>query len=75
VSGDTAQQRLALRRNKAAARVRREFPPGTRVMGAPGNFGTVQRHIPALTSLGGVLIVDWDNGVTGRVTVVGLTRV
>jgi len=72
---DTPQQKWALRRNRHAAQVRRDFPKGTRVMGAPGVFGTVKRHVPAMTSLGGVLVVEWDNGTTGRVTVFGLTKV
>jgi len=75
VTEDTPQQKRALRTNKAAAYVRRKFPQGTRVMGAPGVFGTVKRHVPANDALGGVLVVEWDNGVTGRVTAFGLTKV
>jgi hypothetical protein len=74
VHRDTEQQRIALEANPAARRVRRDFPAGTRVLGR-GVFGTVRYHVPALTSLGGYLIVDWDNGTTGRVSTVGLTRV
>lgn len=71
---DTPQQRRVLRSNRHARKVRANFPEGTRVMGAPGVYGTVVRHVPALTSLGGYLVVDWDSGKTGRVTAFGLTK-
>lgn len=72
---DTPQQKAALRANKTARWVRANFPAGTRVEGAPGVFGTVARHVPARTSLGGVLVVEWDSGVTGRVTVTTIRKV
>lgn len=57
---DTPQQKLALRSNKTAQKVRARFPEGTRVVSLAGMTGTVERHIPALTSLGGTLKIRWD---------------
>ena len=57
---DTPQQKLALRSNKTAQLVRKRFPVGTRVESVAGMKGTVLRHIPALTSLGGMLKIEWD---------------
>ena len=65
---DTRQQQAALRQNQAAKAVRERFPEGTRVVARTGGMGgTVTRHVPALTSQGGHLVVEWDNGQTGRV--------
>ena len=65
---DTRQQQAALRQNQAARAVRERFPEGTRVVARTGGMGgTVTRHVPALTSQGGHLVVEWDNGQTGRV--------
>lgn len=72
---DTPQQKLALRTNPTARKVRALFPEGTRVMGVPAVYGTVQRHVPGLNALGGYLVVKWDTGTTGRVSVPGLTIV
>jgi hypothetical protein len=70
---DTPQQRMALRVNAAARRVRREFPAGTRVEGTvdrgatgTGALGTVVRHNAGTDALGGTLRVRWDNGAEGR---------
>jgi hypothetical protein len=65
---DTPQQRLALRHNPTARKVRARFPEGTRVETRAGERGTVVRHVPATTSLGGVLVVEWENGRIGRIT-------
>ena len=67
---DNPQQRAALIRNRAARTVRARFPAGTVVRGrgagpdAPS--GVVLRHIPMGDAQGGVLVVRWDNGITGR---------
>src|SRR4051812_31005577 len=56
VMTDTPQQRLALRRNRIARKVRSQYPQGQRV--TTGHMsGTVQRHVPQLTSQGGYLVV------------------
>lgn len=71
-SQDTPQQKAALRANKTARWVRKHYPEGTRVTGerAPesGSMprGTVTRHVPSFTAQGGVLVVAWDSGTTGR---------
>jgi len=70
---DTAQQKMALRTNPVARKVRKRFAVGTRVEGAPGHYGTVERHVPALTALGGYLVVKWDNGSVGRHSAITLT--
>lgn len=65
---DTPQQAAALRQSKAARAVRTRFPEGTRVVARTGGMaGTVTRHVLALTSQGGHLLVEWDNGQTSRV--------
>jgi hypothetical protein len=63
---DTAQQKLALRRNRAARKVRDKFPKGTRVVSLAGRTGTVERHIPDTSSLGGMLRIRWDEPVLGK---------
>jgi hypothetical protein len=77
---DTSQQRAVLRQNKTARNVRRDFPQGTRVEGFTGQhgtgaFGTVKRHVPHTNAQGGVLIVEWDNGICGRISPVAVRRV
>lgn len=69
---DTPAQSRILRSSSTARKVRARFPEGQRVQTRAGATGTVLRHVPALTSLGGVLVVQWDNpqfgdGV-GRIT-------
>ena len=72
---DTPQQRRALRSQRAAQRVRHEFPVGTRVTTRPfgsqephesGQVGTIVRHVPGNSAQGGTLTIEWDNGRTGR---------
>jgi len=72
---DQPQDKIALRRNKTAAWVRKTFPRGTRVEATaafdqPGNgiIGTVIRHVPSMTADGGRLAVLWDgpNPHTGK---------
>jgi len=70
---DTAQQEMALRKNPVAQSVRKRFPAGTRVEGAAGHLGTVERHVSALTAFGGHLVVKWDNGFTGTHAAIALT--
>jgi hypothetical protein len=36
--------------------------------------GTVYRHVPQSNAQGGVLVVDWDNGVRGRIGPIVLTQ-
>jgi hypothetical protein len=74
---DTKQQRAVLRQNATARKVRRDFPQGTRVEGftgahGTGAYGTVYRHVPHTNAQGGVLVVDWDNGVRGRISPVAV---
>lgn len=59
---DNAGQARILRSKagRAARFVRRKFPEGTRVVSRVGSTGTVLRHVPATTALGGYLIVQWD---------------
>lgn len=71
---DTPQQRRALRSNKAARWVRKNFPEGTRVTSGVMN-GTVTRHVPGLNAQGGHLVVEWDNGVTGRTGAINVRRI
>jgi hypothetical protein len=71
VAPDTPQQKAILRQNKPARKVRADFPAGTRVEGftgakGTGAFGTVKRHVPHTNAQGGVLVVEWDSGTTGR---------
>jgi len=64
---DTTGHLRALRQNPTARKVRARFPRGTRVQGrVGGQTGTVNRHVPGGNAQGGVLLVDWDNGSTGR---------
>ena len=75
---DTPQQKAILRRNERARKVRRMFPVGARVAAATppdmrGNRtiqstarGTIVRHVPGINSQGGYIVVEWDNGRTGR---------
>jgi hypothetical protein len=64
---DTPQQKAILRQNATARKVRADYPQGTRV--TTGRMdGTVYRHVPHSNAQGGVLVVDWDNGVRGRVS-------
>lgn len=69
---DTRGQRVALGRNAAARMVRRVFKPGTSVRASVGGpdmpVGVVQYTVPALTALGGVVVVLWPNGRVGRHT-------
>ena len=72
---DTPQQRVALRTNEAARKVRKRFPAGTRVTAAghdTGLQGTVTRHVPGMNAQGGHLTVLWDNGTEGRHSAVAL---
>lgn len=68
---DTPQQQAILRQSRTARRVRRDFPQGTRVRTRVMS-GTVYRHVPHTNAQGGVLVVDWDNGVRGRVSPVAV---
>lgn len=74
---DTPQQKAVLRTHKPSQKARKMFPYGTRVEGAPGRFGTVVRHVPSTSALGGHLVVVWDNGSTGNHPALGqgITRV
>lgn len=72
---DTPQQKAALRHNKAARVVRQRFPEGTRVrVPISGACGVVRRHVPGLNAQGGYLIVEWDNGHTGRIGPINVER-
>jgi hypothetical protein len=66
---DNAQQKAALRQNKAARAVREKFPVGAKVQarGAkePKPVGIVERHIPGMNAQGGTLKVKWPNGNIG----------
>ena len=74
-SRDTEQQKVALRNTAAARKVRERFPVGTRITGrVGGQFGTVERHVPGTDAQGGVLVVKWDNGITGRTVAGSLIR-
>ena len=70
---DTKQQKAVLRQSKTARKVRAMYPQGTRVGSTPDMgetflmSGTVYRHIPQTNAQGGVVIVDWDNGIRGRI--------
>lgn len=68
---DTRQQRAVLRQNKTARKVRKLYPQGQRIEvinpEPTGHFGTVYRHIPQTNAQGGVLVVDFDNGIRGRI--------
>jgi hypothetical protein len=69
MSNDTPQQKAILRQCKSARKVRATFPAGTRVVvDVSGVEGTVRRHVPGTDAQGGYLVVEWDNGVTGRIT-------
>jgi hypothetical protein len=77
---DTKQQSAVLRQSAVARKVRRDFPPGTRVEGftgvkGTGSFGTVARHVPHSNAQGGVLVIDWDNGHRGRHSAVAVRKV
>lgn len=76
---DTPQQKVALRTNPAAQRVRKAFPVGTRVVGRdaaePRPVGTVKRHVPGTNAQGGYLVVEWPNGEAGRHGAISLERV
>lgn len=67
---DNDEQRRILRSNKSAQTTRRRFPSGTRVVPREAsdatNVGTVKRHVPGVNAQGGYLLVEWDNGATGR---------
>jgi GNAT superfamily N-acetyltransferase len=81
---DTPQQKMALRTNRAARKVRERFGPGTRVVVTPGagaeprggaQTGTVRRHVPGTNAQGGYLVVQWDNGREGRINPSSVQRV
>lgn len=63
---DTPQQKAVLRQNKTARKVRAMYPQGTRVTTGIME-GTVYRHVPHTNAQGGVVVVDWDNGIRGRI--------
>jgi hypothetical protein len=75
---DTKQQAAVLRQSKTAQAVRRQFPEGTRVRPNQSVYagltttGVVKRHIPMTDAQGGVLVVEWDNGTTGRMSPINL---
>ena len=80
---DTPQQKRALRSNKVARWVRKNYSEGTRVVATPGAgaaprpnamHGLVLRHVPGLNAQGGHLVVRWDNGITGNVNPGSVTR-
>jgi hypothetical protein len=64
---DTPQQKRVLRTHRVAAKVRRDYPYGKRVSSGRMD-GTVYRHVPGSNGQGGYLVVDWDNGIRGRVS-------
>ncbi len=80
---DTPQQKMALRQNKIARKVREKFPPGSRVVVTRGDGGawrgsmegTIKRHVPGMNAQGGHFVVVWDNGSTGRYSAVALAKV
>jgi hypothetical protein len=60
-------------RNRSAQLCRKRFPTGTRV--TTGQMvGVVKRHVPGGNSQGGYLIVEWENGVTGRMSPIAVTE-
>ncbi len=71
---DTPEHRRTLRSVRAAQVVRSRFPAGTRVRPRgkdgqaylSGPVGVVRRHVPGHNAQGGYLVVEWSNGVTGR---------
>lgn len=71
---DTKQQKAVLRHNKTARWVRKTYPAGTRVTSGVME-GTVKRHVPHSNAQGGVLVVEWDNGYTGRVSPIAISKV
>lgn len=71
---DTPQQKAILRQNKVARNVRRDYPQGTPVVSTAGMRGTVYRHVPHTNAQGGVLVIDWDNGVRGRTSPIAVRR-
>lgn len=71
---DTKQQAMLLRRNRIARKVRAMYPQGTRVT-TGAMEGTVYRHVPGGNSQGGYLVVDWDNGVQGRISPISIKPV
>lgn len=79
---DTPQQKMALRTNRTARKVRLKFPEGTRVVavggpdGQPGTVhGTVVRHVPGTNAQGGHLVIEWDNGAKNNMVAAGLAKV
>jgi hypothetical protein len=77
---DTRQQQATLRQSATARKVRARFPAGTRVEGftgerGTGSFGSVRRHVPQGNAQGGLLVVEWDNGVVGRHSPCSVRRV
>jgi hypothetical protein len=77
---DTPQQQAVLRQSRVARKVRAKFPAGTRVasIGGPQSKrqmeGTVKRHVPGTNAQGGYLLVEWDNGITGRIGPISVER-
>jgi len=75
---DTPQHRRILRTHEKAQKARIKFAPGTRVhaVGSKGDLtGEVIRHIPGTNSQGGVLLVDWSNGIRGRVNPIAVAPI
>lgn len=71
---DTPGQKRALR-TRAARTVRARFPAGTPiVVPISGMRGVVKRHVPMRDAQGGYLVVEWENGHTGRVTPINVER-
>lgn len=77
-SQDSDYDKRILRSNKSAQTTRRRFPSGTRVVPREAsdatNVGTVKRHVPGINAQGGYLVVEWDNGTTGRHGPISLKR-
>jgi hypothetical protein len=78
---DTTQQKAILRQCPNARYTRKRWPVGTRVTARmkddkPGPVeGTVKRHVPGTNAQGGYLVVEWDNGNTGRHGPISLRKV
>lgn len=71
---DTPQQKAILRQSKIARKVRKLYPAGTRVTTGFMD-GTVKRHVPNNNAQGGYLTVEWDNGVTGRISPIVIRKI
>lgn len=58
---DERERRILRSKAAGAARfVRAKFPEGTRVVSRVGSTGTVLTHVAQTNSLGGYLVVQWD---------------